>query len=142
MVSPWQKELDTSGIEPDPSRMLSERDNQLHHVPILLDNILLISTFFSQSLYPLLERIWPLAVTRVSEMTSSWFPFPFNISLSALVPPLSIQRRFISFILKRSLGHLLKPGQFDLQQIDAQIGNGFVEVKDLQLDADVSFQLS
>ena len=32
--------MDTSGIEPDPSRkfseeMLSERDNQLHHVPSL-----------------------------------------------------------------------------------------------------------
>ena len=31
--------MDTSGIEPDPSRkfpeaMLSERDNQLHHVPL------------------------------------------------------------------------------------------------------------
>ena len=30
--------MDTSGIEPDPSRtqalVLSERDNQLHHVPI------------------------------------------------------------------------------------------------------------
>ena len=23
-----------SGIEPDPSRMLSERDNQLHHMPL------------------------------------------------------------------------------------------------------------
>ena len=33
--------MDTSGIEPDPSRkflegMLSERDNQLHHVPFLV----------------------------------------------------------------------------------------------------------
>ena len=31
--------MDTSGIEPDPSRkfapkVLSERDNQLHHVPL------------------------------------------------------------------------------------------------------------
>ena len=32
-----EKYMDTSGIEPDPSRMLqvlSERDNQLHHVPL------------------------------------------------------------------------------------------------------------
>jgi len=33
------KRMDTSGIEPDPSRkfpeeVLSERDNQLHHVPL------------------------------------------------------------------------------------------------------------
>ncbi|KAH8117286.1 hypothetical protein DFH11DRAFT_1574221 [Phellopilus nigrolimitatus] len=66
-------------------------------------------------------------------MSSSWFPFTF--SLPNLSPPLSIQRRFISFILKRSLGHLLKPGQLDIAQIDAQIGNGFVEVKDLELDS-------
>ncbi len=39
--------VDTSGIEPDPSRtsiMLSERDNQLHHVPmhVVLVGILLV----------------------------------------------------------------------------------------------------
>ena len=27
------KRMDTLGIEPNTSRMLSERDNQLHHVP-------------------------------------------------------------------------------------------------------------
>ena len=27
-------DMDMSGIEPDPSRMLSERDNQLHHMPL------------------------------------------------------------------------------------------------------------
>ena len=27
--------MDMSGIEPDPSRMLSERDNQLHHMPVV-----------------------------------------------------------------------------------------------------------
>ncbi|KAL5511695.1 ATG2 [Sanghuangporus vaninii] len=67
-------------------------------------------------------------------MSFSWLPFTFSFSLPDLAPPLSIQRRFISFILKRSLGHLLKPGQLDVNQIDAQIGNGFVEVKDLELD--------
>ncbi|OCB84207.1 hypothetical protein A7U60_g8883 [Sanghuangporus baumii] len=67
-------------------------------------------------------------------MSFSWLPFTFSFSFPDLAPPLSIQRRFISFILKRSLGHLLKPGQLDVHQIDAQIGNGFVEVKDLELD--------
>ena len=38
-----KNKMDTSGIEPDPSRkfpegMLSERDNQLHHVPSLVDS--------------------------------------------------------------------------------------------------------
>ncbi|KAL5490249.1 ATG2 [Sanghuangporus weigelae] len=67
-------------------------------------------------------------------MSFSWLPFTFNFSFPDLAPPLTIQRRFISFILKRSLGHLLKPGQLDVNQIDAQIGSGFVEVKDLELD--------
>ncbi|KAI5124376.1 hypothetical protein M0805_008979 [Coniferiporia weirii] len=66
-------------------------------------------------------------------MNTSWFPF--NFSFQNLTTPLSIQRRFISFILKRTLGHLLKPGQLNIDQIDAQIGNGFVEVKDLELDS-------
>lgn len=69
-------------------------------------------------------------------MSTAWFSLPFSIpSFSA---PLSIQRRFISFVLKRSLGHLVKPGQLDISQIDAQIGNGYVEVKDLELDCTVS----
>ena len=29
-----KKFMDTLGIEPNTSRMLSERDNQLHHVPL------------------------------------------------------------------------------------------------------------
>ena len=29
------KTMDTLGIEPNTSRMLSERDNQLHHVPLI-----------------------------------------------------------------------------------------------------------
>ncbi|KAJ3562000.1 hypothetical protein NP233_g9845 [Leucocoprinus birnbaumii] len=34
----------------------------------------------------------------------------------------------------RTLGHFLKPGQLDVGQIDSQIGSGFVQVKDLELD--------
>ena len=71
----------------------------------------------------------------------SWWP-SFNFSLPSFSPPISIQRRFIAFVLKRSLGHLLKPGQLDVQQIDSQIGNGFVEVKDLELDAIVRVSLA
>ena len=33
--------MDMSGIEPDPSRMLSERDNQLHHMPLYVSAPLL-----------------------------------------------------------------------------------------------------
>lgn len=45
--------------------------------------------------------------------------------------------RFISFALKRSLGHLLKPGQLDFQQVDSQIGSGYVQIRDLELNNDV-----
>ncbi|KAF5380922.1 hypothetical protein D9615_004012 [Tricholomella constricta] len=48
--------------------------------------------------------------------------------------PSSLQRRFISFVLKKSLGHLLRPGQLDFRQIDSQIGSGFVQINDLELD--------
>ncbi|KIK57741.1 hypothetical protein GYMLUDRAFT_75350 [Collybiopsis luxurians FD-317 M1] len=66
----------------------------------------------------------------------SWFSswFPILPSINYFTVPSSIQRRFISFLLKRSLGHLLKPGQLDIQQIDSQIGSGYVQVNDLQLD--------
>lgn len=43
----------------------------------------------------------------------------------------------MSFVLKKTLGHLLKPGQLDAQQIDSQIGSGYVQVKDLELDSEV-----
>ncbi|KAJ7709834.1 hypothetical protein B0H17DRAFT_915352 [Mycena rosella] len=61
---------------------------------------------------------------------SSWLPGLPSISFV----PASIQRRFISFVLKKSLGHLLKPGQLDVNQIDSQIGSGYVQVNNLQLD--------
>ncbi|KDR81673.1 hypothetical protein GALMADRAFT_276398 [Galerina marginata CBS 339.88] len=62
---------------------------------------------------------------------SSWIPgLPsFNFAI-----PTSIQGRFLSFVLKKSLGHLLKPGQLDHHQIDSQIGSGYVQVNDLQLN--------
>jgi autophagy-related protein 2 len=63
---------------------------------------------------------------------SSWIPTLPSISL-----PASIQARFISFVLKKSLGHLLKPGQLDVNQIDSQIGSGYVQVANLALDTQV-----
>ncbi|KAE9409647.1 hypothetical protein BT96DRAFT_953466 [Gymnopus androsaceus JB14] len=67
----------------------------------------------------------------------SWFPswLPSLPSINYFTVPSGIQRRFISFILKRSLGHFLKPGQLDVEQIDSQIGSGYVQVNDLQLDS-------
>ncbi|KAF5373651.1 hypothetical protein D9758_000606 [Tetrapyrgos nigripes] len=68
----------------------------------------------------------------MSSWFSSWLPEIPSINYFSL--PSNIQRRFISFVLKRSLGHLLKPGQFEIQQIDSQIGSGHVQVNDLELD--------
>ncbi|EGN93260.1 putative peripheral membrane protein required for the formation of cytosolic vesicles [Serpula lacrymans var. lacrymans S7.3] len=66
---------------------------------------------------------------------SSWYPSWFS-SLPSLdfSLPSSIQSRFIAFVLKKSLGRFLKPGQLDAYQIDSQIGSGYVNVKDLELD--------
>lgn len=61
-------------------------------------------------------------------------PLPtFGIAL-----PANIQRRFLSFVLKYFLGHLVKPGQLDDHKIDAQIGSGRVEINDVELDDAVS----
>ncbi|KAJ7430701.1 hypothetical protein B0H11DRAFT_2134571 [Mycena galericulata] len=60
-----------------------------------------------------------------------WLPGLPSLSFAL---PTSIQRRFISFVLKKSLGHLLKPGQLDIDQIDSQIGSGYVQVNNVQLD--------
>ncbi|KAL1694660.1 hypothetical protein GGG16DRAFT_46816 [Schizophyllum commune] len=63
---------------------------------------------------------------------TSWLPeIP---SLKFALPTSSIQQRFISFVLKKSLGHFLKPGQLDVHQIESQIGSGYVHVNDLELD--------
>ncbi|CCO28540.1 Autophagy-related protein 2 [Rhizoctonia solani AG-1 IB] len=65
-----------------------------------------------------------------SFLRSIALPLPtFGIAL-----PANIQRRFLSFVLKYFLGHLVKPGQLDDHKIDAQIGSGRVEIKDVELD--------
>lgn len=68
----------------------------------------------------------------------SWlFKLPsIDISL-----PAGIQRRFLSFLLNRFLGHFVKPGQLDVQNIDSQIGSGYVQAKDVELDPIVRFRL-
>ncbi|KAJ1308011.1 hypothetical protein OPQ81_002082 [Rhizoctonia solani] len=65
-----------------------------------------------------------------SFLRSIALPLPtFGISL-----PANIQRRLLSFVLKYFLGHLVKPGQLDDHKIEAQIGSGRVEIKDVELD--------
>jgi len=66
---------------------------------------------------------------------TSWLPSLPTINLAV---PARLQGRFVSFVLKRTLGHLFKPGQLDSPQIDSQIGSGYVQVNDLELDESVS----
>ncbi|PFH54295.1 hypothetical protein AMATHDRAFT_38236 [Amanita thiersii Skay4041] len=66
---------------------------------------------------------------------SSWYSawLPGLPSLNFAIPS-GLQGRFVSFLLKKCLGHFLKPGQLDVRQIESQIGSGFVQVNDLELD--------
>ncbi|KAI6036274.1 hypothetical protein BKA83DRAFT_4160612 [Pisolithus microcarpus] len=66
---------------------------------------------------------------------SSWYPSWFSgFPAFDFGVPASIQRRFFSFALRKTLGRFLKPGQLDLHQIDSQLGSGAVHVTDLELD--------
>ncbi|KAG6814394.1 hypothetical protein H0H92_010980 [Tricholoma furcatifolium] len=66
-----------------------------------------------------------------SSWYSSWLPGLPSLNISL---PSSLQGRFISFVLKKTLGHLVRPGQLDSSQIDSKIGSGFVQINDLELD--------
>lgn len=65
---------------------------------------------------------------------SSWFPSIPSVNFAL---PSRLQGRFISFVLKKTLGNFLKPGQLDAHQIDSQIGSGYVQINDLELDDQV-----
>ncbi|KAI0035921.1 hypothetical protein K488DRAFT_42229 [Vararia minispora EC-137] len=68
----------------------------------------------------------------MSWWTPAWPTLPaFDFSL-----PTDIQRRFLSYVLKRALGRFVKPGQFNVQQIDSQVGSGYFQVRDLEIDHD------
>lgn len=74
---------------------------------------------------------------------SSLFPFELpSLGLPTFSIPVSIQRRFFSFILRRALGKFLKPGQLEANQIEAQIGSGSIDITELELDDEVSPNMS
>ncbi|KAF8636724.1 hypothetical protein AX17_003527 [Amanita inopinata Kibby_2008] len=70
----------------------------------------------------------------MSSWYSSWLPGLPSLNFPI---PSSFQGRFVSFLLKKCLGHFLKPGQLDARQIESQIGSGFVQVNDLELNNEV-----
>ncbi|KAF8625802.1 hypothetical protein AX15_005189 [Amanita polypyramis BW_CC] len=69
----------------------------------------------------------------MSSWYSSWLPSLPSVNFAI---PSSLQGRFVSFLLKKCLGHFLKPGQLDARQIESQIGSGFVQVNDLELNSE------
>ncbi|KAJ1032669.1 hypothetical protein NDA16_000692 [Ustilago loliicola] len=57
-------------------------------------------------------------------------------SVSAFSLSANLQKRILSYLLKRTLGHLVDGGQLDLAQIDAGIGTGRIQVRNVQLNVD------
>ena len=68
----------------------------------------------------------------------TFLTFPFTLpSIPTISLPASIQRRFLSYVLKRALGRFVKAGGLDVEKIQAQIGEGLIEVEGLELDTEV-----
>jgi autophagy-related protein 2 len=68
-----------------------------------------------------------------SGLFSGWEPLSAYTSLST-----GLQKRIASFLLKRAIGHLVKDGQLDLNQIEAGVTAGRLEIRDIELDTKVS----
>jgi len=68
--------------------------------------------------------------------TNPFASLPFG-SLST-----DLQRRFLSWVLRRSLGRFVRAGGLDVGRIQSQIGQGRVEIEGLELDTDVSLHIS
>jgi autophagy-related protein 2 len=69
----------------------------------------------------------------------SFLSFPFSLpSLPSISLPENIQRRFLSYVLKRALGRFVKAGGLDVERIQAQISEGWVEIEGLEINTDVS----
>jgi autophagy-related protein 2 len=68
--------------------------------------------------------------------------WPFTLpSLPSISLPANIQRRFLSYVLKRALGRFVVAGGLDVERIQAQISEGWVEIEGLDVNAEVSCHL-
>lgn len=67
----------------------------------------------------------------------TFLAFPFTLpSLPSISLPANIQRRFLSYVLKRALGRFFRSG-LDVDKIQSQISEGKVEIEDLVVDEEV-----
>lgn len=73
----------------------------------------------------------------------AFLSWPFSLpQLPSISLPANIQRRFLSYVLKRSLGRFVKEGSLDVERIQAQISQGWVEIEHLDVDTAVSTESS
>lgn len=70
-------------------------------------------------------------------MWPAFLSLPFSLpTLPSISLPANIQRRFLSYVLKRALGRFFRSG-LDVDKIQSQIGEGRVEIEGLVVDEDV-----
>ncbi len=69
-------------------------------------------------------------------------PLPALPSFLNLSLPPNIQKRFVSYLLKRSLGKFVKGSGLDVESVEGQISEGRLTLEKLELDVDVSSELS
>lgn len=73
-----------------------------------------------------------------------WFPSFLSLPISlpsfpSISLPANIQRRFLSYVLKRAFGRFIVASGLDVDRIQAQISQGLVELERLEVDANVSY---
>ncbi|ORY21591.1 hypothetical protein BCR39DRAFT_553281 [Naematelia encephala] len=67
----------------------------------------------------------------------SFFSFSWTLPyIPTISLPANIQRRFLSYVLKRALGRFVKAGGLDVERIQAQISEGWVEIEGLEVNTE------
>ncbi|GFZ46386.1 Autophagy-related protein 2 [Saitozyma sp. JCM 24511] len=67
----------------------------------------------------------------------SFLSWPFSLpSLPSISLPANIQRRFLSYVLQRTLGRYVRAGGLDVERIQAQISEGWVEIEGLEVNTE------
>ncbi|KAF9902253.1 autophagy- protein 2 [Linnemannia zychae] len=64
----------------------------------------------------------------------------FGNLFSSLAVPAGLQKRLVSFLLQRAIGHFLEDS-LDLEKLDIELSNGIVHLTDLQLNSKVLNEL-
>ncbi|KAK5808877.1 hypothetical protein F5H01DRAFT_350685 [Linnemannia elongata] len=60
----------------------------------------------------------------------------FGNLFSSLAVPAGLQKRLVSFLLQRAIGHFLEDS-LDLEKLDIELSNGIVHLTDLRLNSKV-----